>query len=112
MDTVDNRKPMELMEDGGDVVVGAGTGEKSGGGVLDVLKFIEGGGWEAVEKAVAVVQSGGDEGVCEGFSSRGSEEGTESGDVFQVKKGGAGKLGDMVVEGEAGVEVDSEVADK
>lgn len=80
---MDNRKPVELVEDGGDVVVGAGTGENSGGGVLDVLKFIEGGGWEAVEKAVAVVQSGGDEGMCEGFSSRWSEEGTESGVVFR-----------------------------
>lgn len=32
MNTVDHRKPVELVEDRGDVVVGAGTGEKSGGG--------------------------------------------------------------------------------
>lgn len=65
---------MELVEDRGDVVIGAGTGEKSGDRVLDVFKFFEDGGWEAVGKSVSVVQLGGDEGVCEVSGSRWSVE--------------------------------------
>ena len=48
LDAEGNGKPVELMEDGGDVVVGAGACEDPGSRVLDELEFMEGGGWEAV----------------------------------------------------------------
>ena len=41
VDALRDREPVELLEDWGDVVTGAGVGEQAGGGVLDVLKFIE-----------------------------------------------------------------------
>ncbi|CAJ1087607.1 Hypothetical predicted protein [Xyrichtys novacula] len=50
LNLVGNRKLVKLTEDGNDVVVWAGAGEKSSGG-------------ETVEEAIAVVQSGGDERV-------------------------------------------------
>ena len=36
-----NREPVEVMKDGGDVFSAAGGGEQAGGGILNVLKFIE-----------------------------------------------------------------------
>ena len=56
------------MENGSDVVSGACTGEQTGGGVLDMLQFIEGFGCGAIEYAVAVVDPGCDECVDESFS--------------------------------------------
>ena len=66
-------EPVEFLEDGGDVVAGAGEGEQAGSRVLDVLKFIEEFGWCAKEDAVAVVNSGSGEGVDQGFCSREGE---------------------------------------
>lgn len=36
-----NGEPVEVLKDRGDMVSGAGAGEKSGGRVLDVLQFLE-----------------------------------------------------------------------
>ena len=38
-------EPVEILEDGGDVVTGAGVSEQTCGGVLDVLDFIKDFGW-------------------------------------------------------------------
>ena len=43
------------MEDWGDVLSGTGAGEEAGGGVLDILQFIEGFGGDALEYTVAVI---------------------------------------------------------
>ena len=56
-----------------DVVSGAGVGEEAGSRVLDMLEFIEEVGWYAVEDAIAVVESGCDECMKQGFSIRGGE---------------------------------------
>ena len=40
---------MEVLEDGSDVVSGAGVGEEEGSRVLDMLEFIEEVGWDARE---------------------------------------------------------------
>ena len=63
-------EPVEFLEDGGDVVTGAGVGEQAGSGVLDVLKITKEFGWCAKEDAVAVVNSGSDESMDQGFCSR------------------------------------------
>ena len=34
-------EPVQMLEDRGDMVSGAGVGQQAGGGVLDVLEFIE-----------------------------------------------------------------------
>ena len=66
-------KPVEFLEDVGDVVTGADVGEQAGSRVLDVLKFIEDFGRCAEEDAGAVVNSGSDEGVDQSFCSREGE---------------------------------------
>ena len=38
-------EPVQVVKDGGDVLSGTGVSEEAGGGVLDVLKFVEEGGW-------------------------------------------------------------------
>lgn len=58
---------MEVVQDGGDMVMGTGSSEESGSRVLNVLKFIESFGGGAVENAITVVKAGGDEGMNEGF---------------------------------------------
>lgn len=79
---VGDRKPVKVLEDGGDMVVGAGVSEQASGGVLDTLEFIEGFGREAIEDVAAVIKSGSDECVDKGFSSREGKGGTKSGNVF------------------------------
>ena len=103
-------EPVELTEDGGDVVSGSGSGEKAGGRVLTVLSFFEDLGGDAIEEAITVVESGGDEGVYEGLGSSVGEHGAEAGNVAEVKKGGFGDLVDMGLEGEGRVKEDTEVA--
>ena len=49
------------------------VGEPASSRVLDVLEFIEGFGWRAKDGANAVVNSGSDEGVDQGFCSREGE---------------------------------------
>ena len=55
--------PVKVLEDGGDVVMGTSMSEQVGSRILDILEFIEGSGWETIKDAVAVIKSGGDEGV-------------------------------------------------
>ena len=62
---------MEFLEDGGDVITGASVGEQASSRVLEVLKFIEEFALCAKEDAVAVVTSGSDEDMDQGFCSRG-----------------------------------------
>lgn len=50
-------EPVEVLEDRGDVISGAGMSEQTGSRVLDVLKFVENFGGYAVEDAIAVVES-------------------------------------------------------
>ena len=45
MNAVWDGEPVQVVKDGGDVYMGTGVGEEAGGGVLDILKFIEEGGW-------------------------------------------------------------------
>ena len=54
VDSLFDGQPVEIMEDWGDVLSGAGAGEEAGGRVLDILEFIEGFGGDAMENAVAV----------------------------------------------------------
>ena len=79
---VGDRKPVKVLEDGSDMIVGVGVSEQAGGGVLDILEFIEGFGREAIENAVAVIKSGSDECVDKSFSSREGKGGTKTGNVF------------------------------
>ena len=74
-------EPVEFLEYRCDVVSGSGSGEQSGGGVLNILQFLEDLGGDAIEEAVTVVESGGDEGVNEGLGSSVREHGAEAGDV-------------------------------
>ena len=60
-------EPVKMFEDGSYVFSGAGMVELSGSRVLNLLEFMEVGGGEAVENAVAFIQSGGYEGVNECF---------------------------------------------
>ena len=58
VDSLTDGGPVEVLEDGSDVVSGAG--EEAGSRVLDMLEFIEEVGWYAVdcvEEAIAVVES-------------------------------------------------------
>lgn len=77
-----------------------------------MLEFIEGSCRKAIEDAIAIVKTGSDEGMDEGFGSRGGEKGAESGNVLEVKEGGPGYLGDVMVKSEIGVEMDAKVADE
>ena len=90
---VGDRKPVKVLEDGGDVVIGAGVRRQVGGGVLDILEFIEGFGREAIEDAVAVIKSGSDECVDKGFSSREGKGGLKSGNVFLNERRQSGLSG-------------------
>lgn len=67
--------------------VGTGGSEETGCRGLDVRKFTECYGRCTVKKAIAVVYSGCDEGMNQGFSGR---EGEESGKMFEVEECGPG----------------------
>ena len=60
MDAFFYGKPVEFTEDRGDVFSGGGAGEQAGSRVLDILQFLKGSGGEAVQDAIAIVESGGD----------------------------------------------------
>ena len=102
-------KPVEFLEDVGDVVTGADVGEQAGSRVLDVLKFIEDFGRCAEEDAGAVVNSGSDEGVDQSFCSREGEWWTETGYVFEVEESSFGDLIYVLLKREIVVKNDSEV---
>ena len=55
VDSLFDGQPVEIMEDGGDVLSGAGAGEEAGGRILYILKFLEGFGGDALEYAVAII---------------------------------------------------------
>ena len=44
-------------------------GEQSSSGVLNILQFLKNSGGETIQDAIAVVESGGDEGMKKCFSS-------------------------------------------
>ena len=77
-------EPVE-REDRCDVVTGLGVGEEAGSRVLNHLKSMEGARGDAGEEGVTIVQTGGDEGVDEGFSSRGGEAVSDFCNVAEVK---------------------------
>ena len=54
---------------------------------------------DASEEGVAVVETGGDEGVDEGFSSRGREAVSDFGDAAEVEVGGLDDGADVGIEG-------------
>ena len=78
-------EPVEIEEDRGDMVTGWGVGEEAGSRVLNHLKSMEGARGDAGEEGVTVVQTGGDEGVDEGFSSRGGEAVSDFCNVAEVE---------------------------
>lgn len=45
LDAVQDGEPVEILEDWGDVITGAGVSEEAGSRVLDILQFIEDSGW-------------------------------------------------------------------
>ena len=55
MDSLFDRQPVKVLEDRGDVLSGTGAGEEAGGGVLDILQFVEGFGGDTIKNAIAVV---------------------------------------------------------
>lgn len=75
-------QPMEILKDWSDVLSGWSVSQQAGSRVLNILKFVELFEWEAVKEAIAIIKSGGDEGVNEDFSGREGEEWTEPGYVF------------------------------
>ena len=48
VDSLFDRQPVEVMKDRCDVFSGAGTGEQAGTGILDILKFFEVIGGDAI----------------------------------------------------------------
>ena len=78
-------EPVESVENWGDVVTGPGVGEEAGSRVLNHLESMEGVGGDASEEGVAIIQTGRDEGVDKGFSSRGREAVSEFGDAAEVE---------------------------
>lgn len=67
LDPLWDREPVEVLEDGVDVIMAVGEVERASSRVLEVLEFIQELGWCAMEDAVAIVNSGRDEGVDQGF---------------------------------------------
>jgi len=61
------------------------------------------GGGEAVEDAVAIIQSGGDEGMNECFCSGGGESGSEVSNVTEVEERYFCDVFDVGFEGESGI---------
>lgn len=61
--------------------------ERRWAAVLAQLEFMEGMGRDASEEGVSVVEAGGDEGMDEGFGSRGKETVSDFGDAAEVKVG-------------------------
>ena len=103
VDPLFDGEPVKSLEDGGDVFTGPGVGKEAGSRVLDHLESMEGMGGDASEEGVAVVKAGGDEGMDEGFSSRGGEAVSDFGYAAEVKVGGLDDGADMGDEREGGV---------
>ena len=54
---------MKLTEDGSNVFSGGGVSKQSGSRVLNILQFLKNSGGEAIQNAIAIVESASDEGV-------------------------------------------------
>ena len=67
------------------MLTGPGVGEEAGSRVLNHLESMEGVGGDAGEEGVAIVQTGRNEGMDKGFSSRGREAVSEFGDAAEVE---------------------------
>ena len=79
--------------------IAAGGGEQSSGRLLNILKFMEGCVGRAIEDAVAVVESGGYEGMDSNFGGGKGQGGLEACNVLEVKEG---SFGDVESESEEG----------
>lgn len=110
VDALFNGEPVERVKNGSDVIAGPGVGKEAGSRVLDQLESMEGLGGDASEKGVAIVEAGGDEGVDEGFGSRGREAVSDFGDAAEVEVGGLDYGADMGIKGEGGVQDNAEIA--
>lgn len=86
-DALFDGKPVEGVEDRSDVVTGPGVSQKAGSRVLNHLESMEGTGGDTSEERVTVVQTGGDEGMDEGFSSREGEAVSYFGYVAEMEVG-------------------------
>ena len=73
---------------------------------------MEVGGGEAIENAVAVIQSGGYEGVNECFCSGGGESRSKACNVTEVEERYFGDVHDVGFERESGIQDDSKVLDQ
>ena len=82
-----DRKPVEVSEDRGDVFIAAGGGEQTSGRVLNILEFIEDNVWRSIQDAVAVVQSGGYEGMNQSLGGGKGQRGPEACNVLEVEEG-------------------------
>ena len=85
VDALLDGEPVERVENGSDVFTGPGVGKEAGSRVLDHLESMEGMGGDASKEGVAVVEARGDEGMDEGFSSRGGEAVSDFGDAAEVE---------------------------
>ena len=73
VDALFDGKPMELIQNRGDVIDGGGSGDDTGSCILDQLQFPEEVLGETVEEGVTIIQAGSDEGVNEDCSTVGGE---------------------------------------
>ena len=78
---------------------------------LDQLEFLESFAGGPNEEGIAVVESGGDEGVDELLGIRYGEGGAESGDVFQVEVTGFAQMFDVAFKGQVRVPSHTKVGD-
>ena len=83
---------MEVASDRGDVFIAAGRGEQSSGRVLNILKFVEDCVGRAIEDAVAVVKSGGYEGMDKNLGGGKGQGGPEACNVREVEEGSFGDV--------------------
>ena len=54
---------MKLTEDGSNVFSGGGVSKQAGSRVLNILQFLKNSGGEAIQNAIAIVESASDEGL-------------------------------------------------
>ena len=111
-DALFDGKPMEGMEDRSDVITGAGVSVKAGSRILNHLKSMEGTGGDASEERVTVIQTRGDEGMDEGFSSREGEAVSYFGYVAKMKVRSLDGGADMGIKREGGVQDEAKVASR
>ena len=74
-------KPVELLQDRCNVTDGWCSGDDLGSSILNQLKFIDGFVGETSEKGIAIIQTGGDQGVDQYSSAAAFEGGTKEIDV-------------------------------